>query len=155
MLPISATEPKSASNWLSEHKGISFSFVFGIIFVIMEILGMIGNSIISSGPALIMMQTVLLLILFVGMMIFIYNLGYVVIMLTIDEGLNEEEVILLRWLLKRAIGISVIWFLGVVVLMLTLTQYPYLLAGMNCFILAFLFYIIRKGENPLTEGTSI
>ena len=155
MHQIHANESKSVSQWLSENKGISFSSIFGCIFILMQILDALGNTITSSAPALIMMQTVLLLILFVGMMIFVYNLGYVVIMLTIDEGLNDEEVSLLKWVLRRAIGISVGWFFGVVILMLTISEYPYLLAGTNCFLLAFLYLIIRKGENPLTEGTSI
>ncbi len=145
----------SFSRWLSENKGIGFSIIFGIIFTILELLDNLGVNATSSPPILIMMQTVLLFILFVGMMIFIYNFGYIVIILTIDEGLNDEEKILLKWMIRRAIIISVMWFFGVILLMVTILSEPYLLAGANCFLLALIFFFIRKGENPLTEGTSI
>jgi hypothetical protein len=151
----SRQESLSISQWISEHKGITFSLAFGIIFVSMEVLAIIGYETTTSGPMLIMMETVLLIIIFLGMMIFIYNFGYMVIMLTVDEGLNDEEVVLLKWILRRSVLISVGWFIGVIVLMLSLSGQPYLLAGMNCFLLAFLFFILRKGENPLVEGVSI
>ena len=82
-------EPPSISQWISEHKGITFSLVFGIIFVSIKLLANVGYEITTSGPMLVMMETVLLVIIFLGMMIFIYNFGYLVIMLTVDEGLNE------------------------------------------------------------------
>ncbi len=148
-------ESPSISQWISKHKGITFSLGFGIIFTGIEVLSIFGFDITTSGPMLVMMQTILLIIIFFGMMIFIYNFGYLVIMLTVDEGLNDEEVILLKWILRRAALISVGWFVGVIVLMLTLSDQPYLLAGMNCLLLALLFIILRKGENPLVEGVSI
>ncbi len=145
----------SFSQWLSENKGIGFSIIFGTIFTILELLDNLGVNATTSAPVLIMMQTVLLFILFVGMMIFIYNFGYIIIILTVDEGLNDEEKILLKWMIRRAIIISVLWFVGVIFLMVTILSEPYLLAGANCFLLALIFFFIRKGENPLTEGTSI
>jgi len=148
-------ESSPISQWISEHKGITFSLIFGIIFFSIEVLAIVGYDITASGPMLVMMETILLIIIFLGMMIFIYNFGYLVIMLTVDEGLNDEEVILLKWILRRAVLISVGWFVGVIVLMLTLSAQPYLLAGMNCILLALLFFILRKGENPLVEGVSI
>ena len=84
----------SFSRWLSENKGIGYSIIFGTIFTILELLDNFGVSATTSAPVLIMMQTVLLFILFVGMMIFIYNFGYIIIILTVDEGLNDEEKIL-------------------------------------------------------------
>ncbi|MHA1236818.1 MAG: hypothetical protein ACTSQ9_04045 [Candidatus Hodarchaeales archaeon] len=145
----------SFSQWLSENKGIGFSIIFGTIFTILELLDNLGVNATTSAPVLIMMQTVLLIILFVGMMIFIYNFGYIIIILTVDEGLNDEEKILLKWMIRRAIIISVLWFVVVIFLMVTILSEPYLLAGTNCFLLALIFFFIRKGENPLTEGTSI
>jgi len=64
----------SFSRWLSENKGIGFSMIFGCIFTILELLDNLGINATSSAPVLIMMQTVLLFILFVGMMIFILSL---------------------------------------------------------------------------------
>ncbi|MHA1513086.1 MAG: hypothetical protein ACTSRJ_03365, partial [Candidatus Hodarchaeales archaeon] len=117
----------SFSQWLSENKGIGFSIIFGTIFTILELLDNLGVNVTTSAPVLIMMQTVLLFILFVGMMIFIYNFGYIIIILTVDEGLNDEEKILLKWMIRRAIIISVLWFFGVIFLMVTILSEPYLL----------------------------
>ncbi len=151
----STQESPSISQWISEHKGITFSSLFGVIFTSIDILDRLGYETTASGPMLIMMETVLLIIIFFGMLIFIYNFGYIVIMLAVDEGLNDEEVILIKWILRRAVLISAGWFIGVILLMLTLSDQPYMLAGINCFLLASLLYILRKGENPLVEGVSV
>jgi len=145
--------PQGISGWISDHKGVFFSLLFGIIFGSVALLTYSGYAQTSS-PILILMQTVLLLILFVGMMVFVYNFGYVVIMLAIDEGLNEEERILLKWVIRRAAVISVLWFVGVL-LLIAFVEEIFTLASANCFLLTLLFFFIRKGENPLTEGTSI
>ncbi len=139
--------------WISDNKGVFFSSSFGIIFGLVALLTHLGYAQTSS-PVLILMQTVLLLILFVGMMVFVYNFGYVVIMLAIDEGLNEEERLLLKWVIRRAAIISVLWFVGVLLLIAFIDEI-FMLASLNCFLLTLLFFFIRKGENPLTEGTSI
>ena len=151
----SSQETTSLSQRITENKGVTFSLVFGSIFVVMEIMDNFGTNITSSGPVYVMMQTILLIILFLGMMIFIYNFGYLVIMLAIDEGLNDDEVVLLKWTIRRAALISVVWFAGVIIITLTISHEPFLTAGLNCYLLALLFYTIRKGENPLVEGVSI
>ncbi len=134
--------------WISSHKGFTFSLLFGVTFILL-------NGIEPSAGTIVMMQTIMLVIIFIGMMIFIYNFGYVIIILAVDEGLNDEERILLKWMVRRAAFISVLWFIGVLALLMFFQYEPFLLAGFNCFLLAFLLFFIRKGENPLTEGTAI
>ncbi|MHA1214998.1 MAG: hypothetical protein ACTSPG_06855 [Candidatus Hodarchaeales archaeon] len=135
-------------DWIARNKGLSFSVFFGFVFIIMNVME-------RSGPLIVLMETVQIVILFVGIMIFVYNFGYVVIMLNVDEGLNDEEKDILKWLVRRAVFISVVWFFGVLALLIIFQHEPFYLASSNCFLLAFLFYFIRKGENPLTEGTFV
>jgi hypothetical protein len=135
-------------DWILSHKGVTISVLLGLIFILIRRTG-------QSGAIVILMETTLLVILFIGMMIFVYNLGYLTIMLAVDEGLNDEERILLKWIIRRAVFISVLWFVGVLVLLMIFPRDPFLLTSANCFLLAFLFYFIRKGEYPLTEGTYI
>jgi hypothetical protein len=145
---------QKVQKWILNHKGVTITAFFGLLFLFFGI-GDELNSGNTSGPVVMMMQTVLIIILFLGMMIFVYNFGYIAIILAVDEGLNEEERLLLKWMVRRAAIISVVWFCGVLLLLMLFQIYPYLLASSNCFLLTFIFYFIRKGENPLTEGTSI
>jgi hypothetical protein len=135
-------------DWFETHKGVTISAFFGVMFFLLRYFN-------RSDPVIVLMETILLTVLFVGMMIFVYNFAYVVLMLTVDEGLNEEERILLKWMLRRAVLISGGWFITVLALFLFLDDYPFILVSANCFLLSGLFYFIRKGENPLTEGTAI
>ncbi len=145
---------QKVQKWVLNHKGVTFTTFFGLLFLFFGILDELDAGD-PSGPVLMMMQTVLIIILFLGMMIFVYNFGYIAIILAIDEGLNEEERFLLKWMVRRAAIISVVWFFGVLILLMIFQVYPYLLASSNCFLLTIIFYFIRQGENPLTEGTSI
>lgn len=135
-------------DWILSHKGVTLSVLFGLVFILIRRTG-------ESGAVIILMETILLIILFIGIMIFLYNVGYLTIMLAVDEGLNDEERSLLKWIVRRAVFISVVWFVGVLALLMIFPRDPFLLTSANCFLLAFLFYFIRKGEYPLTEGTYI
>ncbi|MHA1972070.1 MAG: hypothetical protein ACTSW1_03685 [Candidatus Hodarchaeales archaeon] len=135
-------------DWIVNNKGLSLSIFFGFLFILMNLME-------RSDPLIVMMETIQMIILFIGLMIFVYNFGYVVIMLNVDEGLNEEEKDVLKWIVRRAIFISIVWFFGVITLLIVFQHEPFYLASSNCFLLAFLFYFIRKGENPLTEGTFV
>ncbi|MHA2245852.1 MAG: hypothetical protein ACXADY_12885 [Candidatus Hodarchaeales archaeon] len=135
--------------WIKNHRGVSITTFFGLLFFLFS-----GTTEISA-PVVIMMETILLVVLFFGLLIFVYNFGYIAIILAVDEGLNDEEKILLKWMLRRAVIISVLWFLGVITFLMVFQNNPYFLASSNCFLLAIILYFIRKGENPLVEGTSI
>jgi hypothetical protein len=135
-------------NWFETHKGVSISAFFGIVFFLLRYFN-------RSGPVIVLMETALLAVLFVGLLVFVYNFAYVILMLAIEEGLNEEERILLKWMLRRAVIISGGWFISVLALIAFLDDYPFILVSANCFLLSILLYFIRKGENPLMEGTAI
>ncbi|WP_455141084.1 hypothetical protein [Candidatus Hodarchaeum mangrovi] len=154
MQPTRALMGNRNTSWVSNNKGVVISSFFGLLFVIIRIWILIFEASISSA-IVVLMETVQLVILFLGLMIFVYNFGYVVIMLTVDEGLNEEEKNLLKWMIKRAIMISVFWFVSVLSFLIIFQRDPFLLASANCFLLASLFFFIRKGENPLVEGTFV
>ena len=135
--------------WIKNHRGVSITTFFGLLFLMFS-----GTTEISA-PVVIMMETILLIVLFFGLLIFVYNFGYIAIILAVDEGLNDEEKILLKWMLRRAVIISVLWFSGVITFLMVFQNNSYFLASSNCFLLAIILYFIRKGENPLVEGTSI
>jgi hypothetical protein len=140
--------------WTKNHKGTSITIFFGLLFFLFSVGESSGSTEISA-PVVILMETILMVILFFGLLIFVYNFGYIAIILAIDEGLNDEEEILLKWMIRRAVIISLLWLTGVIISLMVFQNNPYYLASSNCFLLAIILYFIRKGENPLVEGTSI
>lgn len=137
--------------WAKDRKGFIFSTLLGVVFLF---LGFNDN----QSALVLWMQTAIIFVYFVGMMLFVYNVGYLTIMISVDEGLRPDEREVVNWIIKRSAIVSGGWFIGIMLINMVAGMNQWntaFLAAANSFLLALLFLFIRSAENPLTEEVSL
>jgi len=145
------TLEEKITEWTKNRKGFIFSALTGIVFFILGF-----ND--GQDVLVLWMQTLIIFIYFIGMMLFVYNVGYLTIMISVDEGLRPDEREIVNWIIKRSAIISGGWFIGIMLINMVAGMNKWntaFLASANAFLLALLFLFIRSAENPLTEEVSI
>jgi hypothetical protein len=93
--------------------------------------------------------------LFTGLMITMYNLAISVFIESFDKDLTyttESENRFYRRKLKRAILMTLYWFLGVVFLHIIFQNDDIILIAGICFLLTVFLFFLEKDEFPFVQG---
>lgn len=140
--------------YISYPKSVTFYTFCGFVLIFVSIIDPFNESLLSLF-IFTFIQLIYLMSLFTGIMITMYNLAISVFVETFDKDLTyttESENRFYRRKLKRAILMTLYWFLGVVFLHIIFQNDDIILIAGICFLLTVFLFFLEKDEFPFVQG---
>jgi len=139
---------------ISYPKSMTFYALCGCVLLFVSIMDPFDKSLLSLF-IFTLIQLLYLLGLFTGIMITMYNVAISMFVKSFDKDLSyasESEIRFYRRKLKRAILMTLYWFMGVVSLHIIFQTDDILIITGICFMLTIFFFFLEKDEFPFNHG---
>lgn len=136
--------------FFSENKAISTLLLFGTTFILLRVLLLFYSNPPYLNFFLLFYWVFVRICLLLGLTIFVYNIGPIILMIG-QEEMTDREVKTKRKMIIRGVVIPTAWLIAALVTLIFFNDDIFITGALNCYLLALLFFFTKEWENPFSE----